>query len=419
MPYGIIKVDTVTFTDNGVDKNISLSGLIQNPTFTGNVTATGTIYGDVIRGGTTISGVTITGTIANFASGVFTTQLSGTTGTFNSLTGTTATFTSGIIASGTAALPSLAILSDPNTGLFSPGPDQLAISTSGVQSLLITSSGTLTLPNDATINSVRVGRGLGNTSTNTVVGNLVFTQNIGSSSNTAIGYQALYSNTTGSLNTAIGGGAMGNNLTASYNTAIGVSSLVSNTTGAANTAIGVSSLYSNTTGTNNTAIGYEAGYGGGSNSNTTGDNNTFIGKGSTGASSSASDVITLGNSSIATLRAQVTTITALSDKRDKKNIAPLNAGLDFLTKLRPVSFTWNTRDKAKVDIEDTGFIAQELLAVQEDTGITIPNLVSQENPNKLEAGYGTLIPVLVSAVQELTAMVKQLQDEITTLKRNS
>jgi len=43
-------------------------------------------------------------------------------------------------------------------------------------------------------------------------------------------------------------------------------------------------------------------------------------------------------------------------------------------------------------------------------------LVSQENPDKLEAGYGTLIPVLVSAVQELTAMVKQLQDEITTLK---
>ena len=25
MPYGIIKVDTVTFTDNGIDKNISLS----------------------------------------------------------------------------------------------------------------------------------------------------------------------------------------------------------------------------------------------------------------------------------------------------------------------------------------------------------------------------------------------------------
>jgi len=105
MPYGIIKVDTVTFTDNGIDKNISLSGLVQNPTFTGNVTATGTISGDVIRGGTTISGVTVTGTTANFVSGVFTTQVSGvtviaTTGTFTSLTGTTTTGTTANFASG-------------------------------------------------------------------------------------------------------------------------------------------------------------------------------------------------------------------------------------------------------------------------------------------------------------------------------
>ena len=105
MPYGIIKVDTVTFTDNGVDKSISLSGLVQNPTFTGNITATGTISGDVIRGGTTISGVTVTGTTANFVSGVFTTQVSGatviaTTGTFTSLTGTTTTGTTANFASG-------------------------------------------------------------------------------------------------------------------------------------------------------------------------------------------------------------------------------------------------------------------------------------------------------------------------------
>lgn len=91
MPYGILKVDTITFTDNSVDKSVSLSGLIQNPTFTGNVTATGTISGDIIRGGTTISGVTVTGTTANFASGVFTTQISGVT-----ITGTTANFASGV-----------------------------------------------------------------------------------------------------------------------------------------------------------------------------------------------------------------------------------------------------------------------------------------------------------------------------------
>jgi hypothetical protein len=151
MPYGTIKVDNITFTDNSVDKTVSLSGLIQNPTFTGNVTVTGTISGDVIRGGTTISGVTVTGTTANFVSGVFTTQVSGTTitgttvatttGSFVSLTGTTATFTSGIIASGTAALPSLAILSDPNTGIYSPGADQLAVATNGTGRLFVDASG--------------------------------------------------------------------------------------------------------------------------------------------------------------------------------------------------------------------------------------------------------------------------------------
>ena len=105
MPYGILKVDTITFTDNSVDKSVSLSGLIQNPTFTGNVTATGTISGDIIRGGTTISGVTVTGTTANFVSGVFTTRLSGatviaSTGTFTSLTGTTTTGTTANFVSG-------------------------------------------------------------------------------------------------------------------------------------------------------------------------------------------------------------------------------------------------------------------------------------------------------------------------------
>jgi hypothetical protein len=151
MSYGTIKVDTITFTDNSVDKSVSLSGLIQNPTFTGNITVTGTISGDVIRGGTTVSGATVTGTTANFVSGVFTTQISGatvtgttasfTSGVFTNISGTTATITSGIIASGTAAAPSLAILADLDTGLFSPGADQVAVATNGTGRLFIDASG--------------------------------------------------------------------------------------------------------------------------------------------------------------------------------------------------------------------------------------------------------------------------------------
>ena len=136
----------------------------------------------------------------------------------------------------------------------------------------------------------------------------------------------------------------------------------------------------------------------------------------TGASATASNVITLGNNSIATLRCQVTTITALSDARDKTNITNIPAGLDFINALRPVAFDWNMRDGAKVGIHEFGFIAQELQEAQASTGITVPNLVSTENPDKLEASAGTLLPVLVNAVQELTAMVRDLQAELSILK---
>ena len=301
---------------------------------------------------------------------------------------------------------------------------------------------------------------------NTAVGNSALAVNTTGSSNTALGIYALIGNTTGSFNTAVGQGALFSSLTGASNTATGIEAIYFNTTGGSNVANGFRALKANTTGSENIAVGYEAlqantvgnanvaighqallvsttainntavglralqsttsgttntaiGIGAGSTgaqANTTGNNNTFLGAEATGASATASNVITLGNASVATLRCQVTTITSLSDARDKKEITNLRAGLGFISKLRPVSFTWNSRDQGKVGIEDTGFIAQELLAVQEDTGIVIPNLVSQENPDRLEAGYGTLLPVLVNAVQELAEMVKELQGEIATLK---
>lgn len=45
------------------------------------------------------------------------------------------------ISAGTAALPSLAIAGDPNTGIYSPDPDQLAVATSGTKRLDVNSSG--------------------------------------------------------------------------------------------------------------------------------------------------------------------------------------------------------------------------------------------------------------------------------------
>ena len=122
------------------------------------------------------------------------------------------------------------------------------------------------------------------------------------------------------------------------------------------------------------------------------------------------------------MRAQVISITALSDGRDKTNIIPIGEGLEFLKKLNPVSFTWNTRDKAKVGIKSAGFIAQELLALQKQSNIGDNlDLVSENNPEKLEARYGNLLPVIVKAIQEESAEkdkeIKALKERLESLEK--
>ena len=82
----------------------------------------------------------------------------------------------------------------------------------------------------------------------------------------------------------------------------------------------------------------------------------------------------------------------------------------------PVSFTWDTRDKAKVGIKSAGFIAQDLLALQQASLIGENlDLVSEVNPEKLEARYANLLPVIVKAIQEESAMKDK---EIADLKES-
>ena len=173
MPYGTVKVDNVTFTNNSVDatttfsgiyasitNNLTLSGTATAATFTGttanftnvnaqNISVTTSLSGLAITGGTagftTITGTTVTGTTANFVT-VSGTTVTGTTasftsGIFTSLSGTTHTITSGVFALGTAALPSISFVSDPNTGIYSPGADQVAVATNGVQRISIDTNG--------------------------------------------------------------------------------------------------------------------------------------------------------------------------------------------------------------------------------------------------------------------------------------
>lgn len=213
-----------------------------------------------------------------------------------------------------------------------------------------------------------------------------------------IGYRAGDAITNASENVCIGPNAGALMTDGLRNIAIGASTRAG-TTGDYNISLGYIAGSSIGTGSYNVTIGSSANLNGG------GDNNICVGYQAEPSSSVVSNEITLGNSSIATLRCQVTSITSLSDARDKTDIAPLTTGLSIVMALNPVRFTWNMRDGGKVGVKDTGFIAQDLQTVDDEW----LRLVYAENPEKLEASYGRLIPVLVKAIQELKAELDDLR----------
>jgi hypothetical protein len=205
------------------------------------------------------------------------------------------------------------------------------------------------------------------------------------------------------------------------NTAVGASAYNNSTSGAGNIAIGYQCLINGIhTGSNNTFVGRDIL----SSTAFTGSNSMALGYTATPSAASVSNEITLGNSSIATLRCQVTSITALSDERDKTNIEVLPYGLDFVNSLQPKKFVWDNRAEIRTEIDeqgnesqvefysankgkkDIGFIAQELQSVDDE----FTQLVYGANPEKLEASYGRLIPVLVKAIQDLSAKVTALEN---------
>jgi hypothetical protein len=250
-------------------------------------------------------------------------------------------------------------------------------------------------------------------SSNLAVGSATLLANTQGYNNIGIGSIALRFNTSGYENMGIGIAALFNNTSGFYNTAVGSNAMFYNETGTFNTAIGRGALY-NTTQGNNTALGNAAG-----EMNTSGQNNTFIGNASTGSSGTASNQITLGNSSITSLRCQVTTITALSDERDKKDIADIDYGINFINKLRPVSFTWEARDGSITDKPDIGFIAQELAAAEdEENDSERLRLTLRDNEDRLEATPGRLLPIAIKAIQELSQQNAELLARIEALESN-
>ncbi len=111
-------------------------------------------------------------------------------------------------------------------------------------------------------------------------------------------------------------------------------------------------------------------------------------------------------------------ITSLSDRRDKTDIVTISEGIDFIKQLKPVTFTWNTRDKSKVGIKSAGFIAQDLLALQKGSLIGANlDLVSENNPEKLEARYNNLLPVMVKAIQDQQNIIEDQKKRLDALEK--
>ena len=277
--------------------------------------------------------------------------------------------------------------------------------------------------NDKT-NSVLIGFDAGRSASSTghiSIGYQAGYTNTSGSENTNIGYEAGYSNSTngsrttvgyqagkfhtGSLSTFLGyqaGLGVSSSSVGTQNTGVGRTALTALTSGAYNTALGSAAGNAITSGTSNVVIGRSS-----AGSLNTGSNNIVIGHNANVSSGSVDNEITLGDANITTLRCQVQTISALSDSRDKTNVQPSPYGLDLISQLQPVTFDWNMRDGAKVGQKDLGFIAQKLQEVDDEN----LQLVYDNNPDRLEASYGRLIPVLVQAIKELKAEVELLKNK--------
>ncbi len=227
--------------------------------------------------------------------------------------------------------------------------------------------------------------------------------------NTAVGYLALNVNQPD-------GGSLG--FDGTLNTAAGSQALAANTIGFQNTAVGAYTLTNNTTGRHVTAIGYLAGSG-----NTTGSDDTFVGMYTSALFDNVTDAMAIGANTqvdasyhVRIGDANVTQIggnvawSNLSDARAKKDIRPLDLGLDFVMALRPVSFRL-IQGNGRTDM---GFVAQDVEALLGDDYNLLG--IGGDAARTLSLRYTDLIAPLVKAVQEQQATITAQQARIDTLE---
>ncbi|RXR24073.1 tail fiber domain-containing protein [Flavobacterium stagni] len=234
---------------------------------------------------------------------------------------------------------------------------------------------------------------------------------------------------TNNQNTFIGTNSGSLTSTGNLNTAIGHSSLEFNTSGLGNTAIGRGTLATNVIGSNNTALGRLADVSADGLSNA-----TAIGFNSVVNSSAK---VRIGNTAVTVIEGQVA-YTNPSDARFKFNIQENVPGLDFIQKLKPVTYNFDTkkfeehlnksRNHETVANEDftkstaivrTGFLAQDVEKICNDLGYNFDGLHIPDANNPTDnygIAYSQFIMPLVKAVQEQQVIIENQKIELEKLQ---
>ena len=310
--------------------------------------------------------------------------------------------------------------------------------------------------NDNTIGFSNVAIGINALRRNTERGNLVaigdsalFNNGVGAVfdpiegiveafSNTAVGSKSLFANTKGSFNTAMGNLALRNNTIGDNNTAVGDGAISASTAGDRSTAVGALAL-ANTTASFNTALGYGTGPSSNSSSNTT----------SLGyqATCTGGNMVRLGNSAVTSIGGYAGW-TNISDARVKDDVRTDVPGLEFISRLRPVTYHLNIdriaahlNEDTQVDkhgnrvprlasaeelqarsekaaLRYTGFIAQEVEAAAQATGFDFSGVDKTGGGDDLIGlRYAEFVVPLVKAVQEQQAIIEELGKRIAELER--
>jgi hypothetical protein len=244
--------------------------------------------------------------------------------------------------------------------------------------------------------------------------------------NLAIGHAAFSGSVAGGeFNVSIGNYSLDALTSADHCTAVGYNAGTNNTTGIRNVFIGSNAGTTNTTGEENISIGYTTTMGG------SGENRSIT-IGTEVQGNTDYTTIGYGSNDIRTAHGN-TGWAAVSDERYKKDIEDSTAGLSFINDLQPRTFKYknlgdlpntfnaykeNSTDVYKNSKTNHGFIAQEVKAVIDShSEIKDGFRMWDDRPDgSQEISETPLLPILVKAVQELSAQVTTLQQEVNTLK---